>query len=187
MGTISYYLAISLDGYLARKDGSVDWLDPFQGKLDSPYDYEEYYKTVSAVLVGRKTLDVARSFESKPYPDKPCYVFTRNTSNATGLTYIRPLREISESIVIDLKKQTNGRIWLVGGANVAAQLNALGQLDEVILTIVPVAIGSGIQWLGEHEIDTNWELSDCLKLNRGVTQLAFRRRNTDDRKDRRSI
>ena len=56
IAALSYCLATCIDGFLARNDGSVDWLNPFQTKLNTPYDFEVYYKTVSTVLMGRKTI-----------------------------------------------------------------------------------------------------------------------------------
>lgn len=70
MGILSYYLATSIDGYLAREDGSVDWLNSFQSRLGTPYDYELYYMTVDTVLMGRKTWDIAKSFEEDPFSGK---------------------------------------------------------------------------------------------------------------------
>ncbi len=72
-----YYVATSLDGFIARPDGSVDWLDRFaEGGND--HGYNGFYQGIDGLLMGRGTYDIVRGFGDWPYPGKPCQVLTRN-------------------------------------------------------------------------------------------------------------
>jgi dihydrofolate reductase len=175
MGTISYYLATTIDGYLARENGAVDWLEPFQFKLQTPYDYELFYKSVTVVMMGRKTWEVAKSFEEKPYSDRKAYVISTKTKKEDIPEYVELIKTMDRSFVEKMKSKTNGRIWIVGGAQIASQLLELDLIDEIIQTIVPVTLGRGIRWIMPNNGSATWNLQDSFKCERGVVQLVYRR------------
>lgn len=172
MGKFTYYLATSLDGYLARKNGAVDWLEGFPTKLSTPYDYETFYATVSAVVMGRKTWEIVQALEAEPYKGKPCYVFS--LTNPAVPSYVKVL-ELSAETVRDLKARHEGRIWLVGGAEIAAHLIEMEELDEIVQTIVPKSIGEGIPWLREMDVEARWELREMYQAEEGMVQLVYGR------------
>jgi len=120
MATTSYYVAVSLDGFLAREDGTVDWLSNYTAPLETPYDYEPFYQTVSAVVMGRKTYDTVISFGEYTYKGKPGLVLSKNA-------YLQINEPGVESVSLDWKERFEGlkasakdRIWLVGGGEVAS-------------------------------------------------------------------
>jgi dihydrofolate reductase len=97
MAKTSYYVAVSLDGFIAREDGTVDWLSNYTEPLETPYDYEPFYQTVSAVVMGRKTYDTVISFGEYTYKGKPGLVLSKNAYlqiNEPGVRFIRLEREI---------------------------------------------------------------------------------------------
>ena len=176
MGTFSYYLAISLDGFLARKDGSVDWLDPFFAKLDSPYDYEAYYETVDALILGRKTFEACITLGKGeyPYPGKPAWVITRNSAyevTQEGVQLMTGNLRTSISKIIDEYK---GRVWLVGGGELAGQLIDEGLIDEIVLTVAPVILGQGLPWAAMVDNETSWQLAETYRADNGLVQLVYR-------------
>lgn len=175
MGTISYYLATSLDGYLARENGAVDWLDNFQFKLNTPFDYEPFYKSVKVVLMGRKTWEVARSFEEKPYSDRKTFVISNQLQAEALPEYVSLIRKIDLDFFASLKAETNGRIWIVGGAQLASSLLELNLVDEIVQTIIPMTIGKGIRWLLPNKSETIWNLQAVFKCDRGLIQLIYTR------------
>lgn len=138
------YAALSLDGYLAEKDGGVDFLD----NLPEPapdVGYQSFYEGVGALVMGGKTyrqITATLAPDSWPYKGKPSYVYSRS-----------PLEEGPEIIRTDLppkqllykiKKNTRGNIWVVGGGEIAAIFMAEGLIDRYMLYWVPVLLGGGI-------------------------------------------
>jgi len=176
LGKITYYLATSIDGYLAREDGSVSWLLPFQGSIETPLDYATFYATISAVMMGRKTWDVVRSLEGEnPYPGFPKYIFTRQERFDAGDASIDVTICNGDLLatVENIKSTHSDRIWLVGGGIMAAQLVQAGLLDEIVLTIVPITIGRGIRWLAPHELEARWRLDASYTTRSGIVQLVL--------------
>lgn len=176
MGIISYYLATSVDGYLAREDGSVDWLNPFQSKINTPYDYEVYYNSVSTVLMGRKTWEVSKSFEESPFMAKKRIIISKSKNKTDFANDCEVYDKINLELIEKIKSEANGKVWLVGGASIASQLNELNCLDEIVQTIVPVMIGRGIPWFDKQNSDTQWDLKDVFKAENGIVQLIYNRK-----------
>lgn len=176
MGKITYYLATSIDGYLAREDGSVSWLLPFQDSIEPPLDYVTFYATVSAVMMGRKTWDVVRSLEGlNPYPGLPKYIFTRQQAfDAEDTSRDITICNGDFTMTVETIKSAHpDRIWLVGGGEMAAQLVQAGLLEEIILTIVPMSLGRGLRWLAPHEVEARWRLTASYTTRSGVVQLVL--------------
>jgi len=174
---LTYYVATSLDGFVAREDGRVDWLDPYQVALETPYDYAAYYQTVEAVVMGRKTYDVLKSLSvDYPYAGKPAYLFTRQKDYKTEQEEISVINKGELTAELEkIKKKHPGRVWLVGGADLAAQLLQNELVDEIALTLVPTTLGRGVQWLGKHVLDQRWELAESYLAPESIVQLIYRR------------
>ncbi|MDQ0974566.1 dihydrofolate reductase [Neobacillus niacini] len=135
-----FYGAISLDGYLARENHSLDWLFGTEGEEET--GYQEFYDSVDTILMGRSTYDqiAILSPEKFPYEGKPCYVFSRTmTGQDKHVTFIN---EDISGFTQSLKEQEGKRIWVVGGGEVLKPLLKL--VDEFIIQIAPTIIGKGI-------------------------------------------
>ncbi|MHB8102526.1 MAG: dihydrofolate reductase family protein [Methanosarcina sp.] len=77
MPRIKLYIATSLDGFIARENGSIDWLTKYENNPETDYGYSEFYASIGKVLMGRKTYEQALEFGEWPYREKKSYVFTR--------------------------------------------------------------------------------------------------------------
>ena len=152
MAKTSYYVAISLDGFLAREDGAVDWLSNYTEPLETPYDYEPFYQTVSALVMGRKTYDTVLSFGEYPYKGKPGLVISKNADFKVNEPGVELASSDWKEKLETLKSSAKDRVWLVGGGEVASLFVNENLLDEIILTIIPETIGTGIQWLGNTSL-----------------------------------
>lgn len=140
MSKLAFYGAISLDGYLARENHSLDWLFGTEGEADT--GYQEFYDGVDTILMGRSTYDqiAILSPEKFPYEGKTCYVFSRTmTGSNEHVTFIN---EDIAGFTQSLKEQEGNRIWIVGGGKVLQHLLKL--VDEFIIQIAPTIIGRGI-------------------------------------------
>lgn len=140
MRKLTYGAACSLDGYIARTDGSVDWLhwSPDVQRLTG-----QYWESVDTVLMGRKTYDVARAMGGGAYPAVANYVFSRTLPDdaASGVSIVR---ENAAEMVAALKKGPGRDICLMGGGELARTLFEAGLVDEVGVNIHPIMLGSGI-------------------------------------------
>ncbi|MFC3746592.1 dihydrofolate reductase family protein [Paenibacillus sp. GCM10012306] len=135
------YIAASLDGYIAKEDGGVDWLNDVEGEGDN--GYSEFYQTIDTVLIGKKTYDQTFELADEfPYPDKQCYVFSR--SEQPPSPHVTFVHEDVAGFVHKLKEQDGAKIWIVGGADILDVLMKEKLVDEFIVTITPIVLGNGI-------------------------------------------
>lgn len=150
------YIAVSLDGYIARPNGAVDWLDDVEGDGDN--GYSEFYIQVGTVVMGRKTYEeVLRLTDEFPYAGKACYVLSRkNHDHQPDVTFTD---EELGSLVSRLKEQSDGYVWLVGGGQLVKQFLEKKLIDEIELYIIPKLIGEGIPLFPEGTLPANFELT----------------------------
>ena len=152
-GRCQYYLAQSLDGYLAESDGGLDWLVRFGGESEIDASaatdgaFDRFFADVGAVAMGSATYEFILSSESAswPYPETPSWVFTsRELPQPEGadVRFARgPLRPAYEQMKAAAGERN---VWVVGGGDLAMQFADAQLLDELHLTIVPVVLGEGL-------------------------------------------
>jgi len=130
MRKVILYYAQSVDGYIARMNGDVDWLDI---DTDEDLGFHSMLDTVDTIVMGRNTYDQILGFGEWPYPGKECLVFTRRPMEPTENA--RPAEDPVGSTSA-LREKEGGDIWVVGGADIHAQLLEAGVIDEVTITII---------------------------------------------------
>jgi dihydrofolate reductase len=173
-------MAASLDGFIARKDGRVDWLetsDEFAGgeTLD-PGFVETFLKTIDCYVMGSRTYETALSFEAKgfgwSYGDKPTFVLTRRKLPRS--------RDTVEFYAGDLAQLVNGRlrpafrsIWFVGGGAVSGECLRSGLADEVRYSILPILIGEGIPFFEKLDKDVALHLVEVKAYRSGMVGLRY--------------
>lgn len=168
MRKVVYFVASSLDGFIARKDGSVDWLFS-----DGDYGYKRFYASVDTVIAGRKTYEQALGF-GDTFPGKKCYVLSRTmkepkSGNAEIVS--GPLQRL----VARLRKRRGKDIWLAGGGAVAGQALDAGLIDRVIVSIHPVALGSGIPLFTDARRGRTFTLHRTKAFPSGLLQAEYRK------------
>lgn len=160
-------MASSLDGFIARPDGSYDWL-----VADPSIDFGALYKEFDAAVMGRKTYDVglaAGADGSIPGADVVVFSRTLPTSTSRG---VRVTNEDPRTVVAELKKKKGRDIWLFGGGELFRYLLDGGLVDTVELAVMPVMIGEGIPVLPPGTA-ANLVLSDMQRLPSGIVVLAY--------------
>lgn len=155
MPKIIVYIATSLDGYIAREDGSIDWLPE---SAESGYD--AFYKSIDTVIMGKTTYNQVLTFGEYPYKDKKSFVFT--TTNQIKDENIEFVSNVNK-FVMDGYPGVGENIWLVGGAQIIASFLKQKIVDEIIVTIIPVLLGKGIPLLKNIESETKLELIKTKK------------------------
>ena len=177
---VTIHMAASLDGFIARRDGRVDWLetsDEFAGgeTLD-PGFVEAFLKTIDCYVMGSRTYETALGFEARGfgwvYGDKPTFVLTRRELPRT--------RNTVEFYAGDLAQLVNGRlrpafrsIWFAGGGAVSGECLRLGLADEVRYSILPVLIGDGIPFFEKLDRDIALHLAEVKAYKSGMVELRY--------------
>ncbi len=136
---ISIYIATSIDGYIARKEGGLDWLDRVGG-FDEDYGFQKLLNSIDALIIGRKTYEVATTVPD-PYPGKRVVVLSNS------LNSVRKDMELFRGDLTQLASQLHSagikHIWIDGGVTISQFLN-LQMVDSMTLSVIPVILGSGI-------------------------------------------
>ncbi len=177
---VTIHMAASLDGFIARRDGSVDWLetaDKFAGGATmDPGFVEAFLETIDCYVMGSRTYETALTFEAKgmgwAYGDKPTFVLTRRELPRT--------RDTVEFYSGDLAQLVNARlrptfrsIWFVGGAAVSGECLRLGLADEIRYSILPILIGDGIPFFDELDRDVALHLAEVKAYESGMVELRY--------------
>jgi dihydrofolate reductase len=171
MRKLKYHVATTADGFIARQDGSFDC---FPTKGEHVSDYLESLKSYGAVLMGRKTYEIGLKVGvTNPYPYLKTYVFSRTMKRSPD-EHVKVIGENAAEIIRGLKTQDGKDIYLCGGADLATELFKEGLIDEVVLKVNPLLLGSGIPLL--HGVGRHIEL-DLLGskiYDSGVALLCYR-------------
>ena len=147
---IIVYIATSADGYIARLDGNVDWLN--YRRTAGDYGMAAFFKTIDTILWGRKTYDIAMGFGKKGgsmgYGAKiKNYIFTRHPEKFDDSEQVfvnEPIKDFASR----LREQPGKDIWMMGGGEIIASFLDAGEIDEFIIHIIPTFIGEGIPLVG---------------------------------------
>jgi dihydrofolate reductase len=173
-------MVASLDGFIARKDGSTEWLetsDEFEGgDIMGPDFVEAFLKTIDCYVIGSRTYETAMSFEAKglgwAYGDKPTFVLTSRNLPRT--------RDTVEFYSGDLAQFVDGRlrprfraIWFVGGSVVCAECLRLGLADEIRYSVLPILIGDGVPFFDMLDKDIALHLAEVNAYRSGMVELRY--------------
>ena len=173
-------MAASLDGFIARKDGRVDWLetsDEFaNGVTLAPGAVEAFLKTIDCYVMGSRTYETALRFESKgfgwAYGDKPTVVLTTRELPRTRDSVELYSGDLAKLINERLRSQFNN-IWVVGGGAVSGECLRRGLADEVRYSMLPVLIGDGVPFFEKLDRDVALHLVEVNAYKNGMVELRY--------------
>jgi dihydrofolate reductase len=183
MRKVTLGLANSLDNYIARKDGGYDWL---RWNAEVAEISAKFMKTIDVLLIGRKTFEVMLASGQPSYPGAKNYVFTRSKKKAAELTrtlatrkkLVKNVEVVSRdaaAFVRKLKQQPKGKgIVVFGGGELAKALFEADLIDEIVLNIQPVLLGSGIPLFHEMTKQIDLQLLNCRPLKDGGIAVTYR-------------
>ena len=172
---IIVYIATSADGYIARPDGDIEWLNrrPVKGN----YGMAKFFRKVDTAIMGRKTFEIGVKLGQSGYPNKKNYVFTgtpRKHDTAGGKTDIEFVTEDVAGFAKRLRKMKGRNVWLVGGSEVIASFLDAGEVDEFVIHVLPVFIGEGIPLIHPRHRDVPLKLLKARRYSDGVVRLHYR-------------
>jgi dihydrofolate reductase len=168
---ITYYAASSLDGYIAKEDGDVSWLEELNISMEDT-GYDEFYSTVDALVMGRKTYEMVVSFGPWPYGDKPVWVCSSKSIDAIEGCNLQngktPLDAYNEA-----QGQGVNHLWLVGGGKLAASFLEEKLLTHLSISQMPIILGGGIRLFGDLKNNIKIQRISIEPHKSGFTQMDF--------------
>ncbi len=177
---VTIHMAASLDGFIARADGSVDWLetnDEFpEGDSMDPAFVEAFLATIDCYVMGSRTYETALGFEARglgwSYGEKPTFVLTRR-----ALPRVRDSVEFCSGslaqIVNEKLRPAYRNIWFVGGGALSGECLRLGLADELRYSILPILIGEGISFFDRLDEDVALHLKEVKAYKSGMVALCY--------------
>lgn len=174
MRKVVFYGAITLDGYLADENNSLNWL--FETDTDDKSTYDEFIKQVDSVVMGRVTYEeVLKLVENEPlYPEQEVFVFTRDKNQHfpdVNTIHVDPVAFINE-----LKKREGKAIWIVGGGNLLKPLLEENMIDEWWIQITPVLLGKGKRLFEEGNYFERLEFIEATTFGQ-FAELHYKRKS----------
>ncbi|MDT4896792.1 MAG: hypothetical protein QOH25_1869 [Acidobacteriota bacterium] len=173
MRKVTFGVANSLDNYIARSDGAVDWL---LWSKDVSEIMRDFWKTIDTVLVGRKTYEAGLELskgQKNPYPGVKTYVFS-HTLKASKDEAVEIVRGDAVRFVRKLKSEKGKDICVMGGGEFAKSLFEAKLIDEIGFNIHPVLLGQGIPLFHEMKHQLDLELLECKTLKKGCVYVSYR-------------
>jgi len=167
------YLATSLDGFIAREDGGVDWLDGYQGG-DEDYGFVEFMDSVDWLVMGRNTFEQVLTFGEWPYGNMPVTVISSKEVKIPEelKDRVSGFNGTTEELAQTFSQTGVARVYVDGGQTIRGFLEA-GQLTELILTIAPILLGKGIPLFQGKAEDQNLKLIKAQGYDSGLVQLKY--------------
>ena len=177
---VTIHMVASLDGFIARKDGRVDWLetsDTFEGGDTMTADaIAEFLRTIDCYVMGSRTYETALDFEAKgfgwSYGDTPTFVLTTRELPKTRDTVTFCAGDL-QRLVNERLRPTFQNIWFVGGGRLSGECLRLGLADEVRYSIVPILIGDGIPFFERLDKDVPLHLVEAKAYTNGMLGLRY--------------
>ena len=177
---VTIHMVASLDGFIARRDGRVDWLetsDEFaDGDTLDQESGESFLKTIDCYVMGSRTYETALSFEAKgfgwSYGDKPTFVLTKRNLPRTRDTIEFSSGDLAQFVNESLRPKYR-TIWFVGGGVVSGECLRLGLADEVRYSILPILIGDGISFFERLDRDIALHLAEVKAYKSGIVELSY--------------
>ena len=182
--TITLHVVSSLDGFIAKKDNSISWMDSpgdvyEAGASISEEEAANFVEAIDCYVLGSRTYEHALQL-GWPYGDTPTVVVTRRELPSTRKSvefYSGDLKRLVREILAP----RYANIWLVGGAMLGQSFLRLGLVDEIRLVIAPVTLGDGLHLFGDSGTEEKWLLKNVVAYKNGYVDLSYRRRQSVER------
>lgn len=176
MRKVTLFIAMSLDGYIADKDGGVDWLNGQEEDGENMDTYSEFIKTIDTIIMGWNTYHqviTELSPEEWVYPEQVSFVITHREIPSTER--IRFTSESPCDLVKRLREKEGNGIWICGGASIVRQLMETDLIDTLHISVIPTLLGDGVRLFGPLEKEQKLRLVKTQSYN-GITDLVYEKR-----------
>ena len=176
MRKVTLFSAMSLDGYIADKDGGVDWLNGQEEDGENMDTYSEFIKTIDTIIMGWNTYHqviTELSPEEWVYPEQISYVITHREIPSTERIHFAS--ESPCDLVKRLREEEGNGIWICGGASIVRQLMETDLIDTLHISVIPTLLGDGVRLFGPLEKEQKLRLVKTQSYN-GITDLVYEKR-----------
>lgn len=172
----SVFIATSLDGFIARTNGDIQWLvnipppDP-----NEDYGFQDFFNSIDALVTGRKTYEAVLGFEEWPYIGKKVIVLSHGLPHIPEklVGQVEILSGSPKEVLNQLEKTGTKHLYIDGGKTIQGFLEA-GLIDEMTITIIPILLGEGIPLFGPLSSDILLELQDSQRFSNGFVQNRYK-------------
>lgn len=168
------YIATSLDNYIAKPDGNLDWLTSFPQPSTGDYGYQALLDSTESIVMGRKTYEELMSVVDEwPYSEFLTYIVTSNPAFEVQSPNTFVISNDLPDFIENLKIRSSKNVWIVGGGNLITELVNLELIDTMILSIVPTILGEGIPLFPNNPKESSWKLANVEKFDTGLINLTY--------------
>lgn len=174
MSKVVLYIATSIDGFIARPNGKLDWLENLPTTENTDYGYADFLKSVGTIVMGKTTYNEILGFGIDwPYPDHKTYVVSSNQSflPTTPETFL--LNTDIDVFITKLKEESDQNCWLVGGGKLINYFLNKDLIDKMIVSIAPVILGEGIPLFAGKSMESEWNLDTIEKFDNCIVSLTY--------------
>jgi dihydrofolate reductase len=173
------YIATSLDGYIARKDGNIDWLVELPNPDKNDYGFSDFMKRIDGLVMGRNTFEMVLKFGQWPYA-KPVFVLSKTLKEIPG--DLKNKVELAQGnlnkILGELKERGFENLYIDGGKTIQSFLKQ-DLIDEIIITRIPIILGFGIPLFGEMDLELRFEHVQTEVLNKALVKSRYLRKKDE--------
>lgn len=174
MNKVILYIATTIDGKIARNDGSLDWLFNIPNPNQSDYGYQAFYDTIGVTFMGRRTYEEILGFGVEwPYQGIESYVISQQQDFSVSTPDTFLLTNDIVEFVNQKKLECDKDIWLIGGGELITFFLNHQLIDQMQLTIAPTIIGDGISLFPNQPMETLWSLSATVPYPSGIVTLIY--------------
>lgn len=174
MSQFSLYIAASLDGFIARPDGSLDWLTELPNPDQSDYGYSAFLEGIDSVIMGRATYEEILGFGVEwPYADCQSWVVSRQEKLDLPTPKTHLLPDLSPASLAGVSESSTKGVWVIGGGQVISTLLQADTIDRLILSYAPVLLGEGIPLVAAPGKETRFRLIESQTFASGIISLTY--------------
>lgn len=165
---MTLFIATSLDGFIAGPDDDISWLF-----TDADYGFNDFFSTVDALIMGRGTYEVVKSFGKWPYQGKRSVVVSRKPEIPISTPDTAPFSGDPSDLVRDLEAEGLEHVWLVGGGELVASFLERRLVDEIVISLHPVLLSTGVPLFPGRYPRTFFALKDAESYESGLVKLTY--------------
>jgi dihydrofolate reductase len=172
---VSVYIATSLDGFIARKDGSINWLTDSANQSGEDYGYQHFIDSIDVIVMGRNTFETALTFEAWPYTHKRVVVLsTRMLKLPDRLPKNVAVQNASPLMLLESLSADGATHLYIDGGNTIQRFLAAGLVDELTITRIPILLGDGLPLFGSIGREMRLEHLETKAFSNGLVQSKYR-------------
>lgn len=174
MRKIILYIATSLNGKIARENGSVDWLETIENPDKSDYGYSDFLDSVDTTIQGFNTYKQVQDWGIEfPYKDKKNFVLSRKQKTEKD-EFVEFISSENLELIRDIKNSTGKDIWLIGGSQINTVFLNENLIDEIRLFVMPIIIPDGIELFSLKPVEKQIQLIETKSFSSGVIELRYK-------------